>query len=83
MDLIALAVPFFILALIVELLLDRRKRTKYYRSNDAINSISAGILSITTEYFTKFFELLIISFVLSNFAIFEMQLISIFRHYFT
>jgi alkylglycerol monooxygenase len=74
MDLIALAVPFFILALIVELLLDRRKQTKYYRSNDAINSISAGILSITTEYFSKFFELLIISIVLSHFALFEMQL---------
>ena len=41
MDLIALAVPFFILALIIELFVNWRKRTGYYRSNDAINSISA------------------------------------------
>ena len=41
MDLIALAVPFFLVALIIELFADRIKKTGYYRSNDAINSISS------------------------------------------
>ncbi len=74
MDLIALAVPFFILALLIEIFFDRRKRTQYYRSNDAINSISAGILSTTTKYFTNIVQWVILGFVLSNFALIDMQL---------
>jgi len=74
MDLIALAVPFFILALLVEIALDRLKRTQYYRSNDAINSISTGILSTTTKYFTNILQWTILGFVLRNFAFIDMQL---------
>ena len=44
MDLIAIAVPFFLLALLVELAIDRRRGTGLYRANDAINSLSAGIV---------------------------------------
>ena len=54
MDLLALAVPFFLLALIIELIVDWRKGTGLYRSADAINSLSAGTLSTTFGYFTKF-----------------------------
>ena len=61
MDLIALAVPFFLLAIIVELIVNWRRKTDYYRSNDAINSISAGMLDTTLGYFTKFLPLLKIS----------------------
>ncbi|MBT8065891.1 MAG: sterol desaturase family protein [Gammaproteobacteria bacterium] len=74
MDLIAIAVPFFLLALITELIVDWRKGTHYYRSNDAINSLSAGILSTTLGYFTKFLPLIAWSFVLSNFALIDMRL---------
>jgi sterol desaturase/sphingolipid hydroxylase (fatty acid hydroxylase superfamily) len=74
MDLIALAVPFFLLAIIIELLVNRRKQTGFYRSNDAINSISAGMLDTTTGYFTKFLPLLAWGFVLENFAIVDMPL---------
>ena len=42
MDLIALAVPFFLLAIIIEIVVNWRRRAGFYRSNDAINSISAG-----------------------------------------
>jgi len=73
MTLIALAVPFFLLALIVELAVDRFRRTGYYRSNDAINSLSAGILSESTGYFTKVVQYTIWGLVLSNFALFDMQ----------
>jgi sterol desaturase/sphingolipid hydroxylase (fatty acid hydroxylase superfamily) len=58
MDLIALAVPFFLVALIIELFADWLKKMGYYRSNDAINSISAGMLDTTLGYFTKFLPLL-------------------------
>lgn len=73
MSLIALAVPFFLLALIVEFLIDRWKGTGYYRSNDAINSLSAGILSESTGYFTKFLQYTIWGLVLSNLALFDIR----------
>ncbi len=74
MDLIALAVPFFLLALLIELGVDAYRRTGYYRSNDAINSLSAGTLSTTFGYFTKLLPLLIWGFVLQNFALIDMPL---------
>jgi sterol desaturase/sphingolipid hydroxylase (fatty acid hydroxylase superfamily) len=73
MDLIAIAVPFFLLALIVELIVDWRKGSHFYRSNDAINSLSAGILSTTLGYFTKFLPLIAWGFVLRNFSLIDMQ----------
>ena len=72
MDLIALAVPFFLIALIIELLIDWRKGTGYYRSNDAINSISAGMLDTTLGYFTKFLPLLGWGFAMQHLAVFDM-----------
>ena len=74
MDLIALAVPFFLLAIVIEMIVNWRRQAGFYRSNDAINSISAGMLDTTTGYFTKFLPLIAWGFVLENFAIVEMQL---------
>ena len=74
MDLIAIAVPFFLLALIIELIVDWRKGSHFYRSNDAINSLSAGILSTTIGYFTKFLPLIAWGFVLRNFSVVDMPL---------
>ena len=74
MDLIAVAVPFFLLALLVELAVDRSRGTGLYRSNDAINSLSAGTLSTTIGYFTKLLPLIIWGFVLENFALIDMPL---------
>ena len=74
MDLIALAVPFFLLALLLELFVNWRRGSGYYRANDAINSLSAGILSTTLGYFTKFLPLIIWGWVLQNFALIDMPL---------
>ncbi|MGI9223008.1 MAG: sterol desaturase family protein [Woeseiaceae bacterium] len=74
MDLIAVAVPFFLLALLIELIIDRARGSGLYRANDAINSLSAGTLMTTTGYFTKFVELLIWGYVLRNFALIDMPL---------
>ena len=68
-----MAVPVFLLLILVELVVDRIRQTGHYRSNDAINSLSAGALSTTTGYFTKFLEWTIWGFVLSNFALVDMQ----------
>jgi len=74
MDLIALAVPFFLLALLVELAVDRWRGTGHYRANDAVNSLSAGTLSTTFGYFTRLLPVYIYGAVLSNFAFFEIDL---------
>ena len=73
MDLIALAVPFFLLALLVELAVDRYLGTGYYRANDAVNSLSAGTLSTTIGYFTRLLPAVIWGYVLQNFALFDVD----------
>jgi len=74
MDLIAFAVPFFILALLLEFIVDRMRGSGLYRANDAINSLSAGTLSNTTGYFSRFVQFFIWGYVLENFALIDMPL---------
>ena len=73
MDLIALAIPFFLLALLIELAVDRWRGTGYYRSNDAISSLSAGTVSTTLGYFTKLLQVYLSGLVASQFAIFDID----------
>ena len=74
MDLIAYAVPFFLLLLLIELAVDFVKKAGRYRLNDAVNSLSAGMLNSTTGYFTKFLPLLAWGLVFENFAILDLPL---------
>jgi sterol desaturase/sphingolipid hydroxylase (fatty acid hydroxylase superfamily) len=74
MDLIALAVPFFLLALLLELIVDRVRGNGYIRGNDAINSLSAGTLMTTSRYFTGFIGLFFWGYALENFSIIDMPL---------
>jgi hypothetical protein len=48
MNVILYAVPFFFLLILIELLLEKNKGTDYYRVNDSINSLTAGVLSRMT-----------------------------------
>ena len=73
MDLIALAIPFFLLALLLELTVDRFRGTGFYRANDAINSLSAGTLSTTIGYFTRFLPAVIWGYALQNLALFDID----------
>lgn len=74
MDLIALAVPFFLLALLIELGVDRWRGTGYFRLNDAINSLSTGALNTTIGYFTKLLPIVIWGSVLQHLALFDIRL---------
>ena len=74
MDLSALAVPFFLLAIIVEMIVNAAKGSGFFRANDAINSLSAGILSTTTGYFTKLLPLIAYGYVLQHAALIDMPL---------
>ncbi len=73
MDLFALAVPFFLLALLLELVVDRVRGTGYHSTNDAINRLSAGTLSTTFGYFTRFIQVFIWGYALQNFALLRMD----------
>ena len=73
MDLIALAIPFFLLAILVELGVDKIRGTGFYRVNDAVNSLSAGTISTTTGYFTKLLPGVISAWVLQRFALIDID----------
>jgi alkylglycerol monooxygenase len=45
MSYIIYAIPFFFLLIALELLAEYVRKTDYYRTNDAINSLTAGVLS--------------------------------------
>jgi sterol desaturase/sphingolipid hydroxylase (fatty acid hydroxylase superfamily) len=74
MDLIAVAVPFFLIAVLLELLVDRVRGSGLLRANDAINSLSAGILSTTSGYFTRLLPLFVWGLILENLALIDMPL---------
>ncbi|MEM8815664.1 MAG: sterol desaturase family protein [Pseudomonadota bacterium] len=74
MDLIALAIPFFLALLLFELVVDVKRGSGYFRANDAINSLSTGMLSTTFGYFTKLLPLAIWGVVLEKLAILEIPL---------
>ena len=73
MDLIAIAVPFFLLAMLLELAVDRLRGTGHYRSLDAVNSLSAGTLSTTIGYFTRFVPAVIWAYALQNYALIDVN----------
>ena len=49
MDLVPYAVPFFLLAIVLEYAWGRARGNDTYRLNDSINSLSCGILSTTIK----------------------------------
>lgn len=58
MDLILYAIPAFLVLMLIEIVIDQRRRTGYYRANDAIASLSTGLLSQTMGFATRFFGFL-------------------------
>ncbi|MEM7610987.1 MAG: sterol desaturase family protein [Pseudomonadota bacterium] len=69
-DLIALAVPFFLLMIVLELVLDRIRGTGYFQLQDALGSLSAGAFNSTTGIFTKLVSIAIYAWVLEHAALF-------------
>lgn len=59
MDLIAYAIPFFLAALALEYILDRRFATGYFRTPETLSSLSAGAVSNTSGLFSKALEIAI------------------------
>lgn len=72
MDYILYAIPFFVVLIGLELLVDHWRGVSTYRLADAINSLSAGVLSQITGLLTKGLGLLIYAFVWQHLALFEL-----------
>jgi alkylglycerol monooxygenase len=71
-SIILYAVPLFFLLIFVELLLDKIKGTDYYRVNDSINSLTAGVLSRMTGIVKLLFPLTIYVVAYEHLALFQM-----------
>lgn len=71
MHYILYAIPVFFLLIAIELVVNRVKNTHYYRTNDAINSLSAGVLSRMIEVVKALIPLTFYVFVFEHFALFH------------
>ncbi|HLA31719.1 MAG TPA: sterol desaturase family protein, partial [Pseudomonas sp.] len=73
MNYILYAVPFFLLLIVLELLLDRWRGVSNYRLADALNSLSAGVLSTTSGLLTKAVGLFSYTLAWQQLALFELS----------
>jgi sterol desaturase/sphingolipid hydroxylase (fatty acid hydroxylase superfamily) len=65
---IAFAAPFFLLAVILEVVLDRVRGTRYYNLPDAVTSVACGTAYIGARVSFAFLGLFAYSYVLNHFA---------------
>ncbi|MDP3816430.1 sterol desaturase family protein [Pseudomonas sp.] len=73
MNYILYAVPFFLLLIVLELLADRWRGISNYRLADALNSLSAGVLSTTSGLLTKAVGLFSYTLAWQQLALFELS----------
>ncbi|MVW73824.1 sterol desaturase family protein [Pseudomonas xionganensis] len=73
MNYILYAVPFFFLLIALELLVDRWRGVSTYRLADAINSLSAGVLSTTSGLLTRVVGLVAYTLAWQQLALFELS----------
>ena len=70
-NLIHYAIPFFIITLIIEVIIDAKRRTNTYETKDAITSISVGLIgNVFIGLLTKAISITILYFLYTNFRIF-------------
>ena len=72
MNIILYAIPFFFALIGLELLLDKIRNTGYYRLNDAINSLSAGVLSRMSEIAKGILPFTVYVLIYQHFALFSL-----------
>lgn len=71
MNYILLAIPFFFLLIAIELIAEKVKGTSYYRINDAISSLSAGVVSRATGVIKQLIPLSLYAFGYQHIAVFD------------
>ena len=68
---VALAVPVFLILIALEIAVDIRRRTHYYRLADAINSLSCGVVSTGMRVFFGFLGIFTYEWTLNHAALFR------------
>ena len=74
MNLILFAIPFFILLIAIELIVDWRRGTGFYRLSDSVSSLNAGIFSRVTVVFWKLVPVVMYINVHENWALAELPI---------
>jgi len=70
-DLILYAIPFFILTLIIEIIVDTREKANAYETKDVITSISMGLGNVFLGIFSKALVFAAFIFIYENFRFFS------------
>ena len=71
MDTIVYAIPVFMVMIAIEIVATIIRKKDYYRLNDAISSLSAGMMSITSGIILKIVEVTIYTGIFSLVALIE------------
>lgn len=70
-NLIVLSIPIFFLLIGIEIIIDKSKKTGYYRLNDALSNINAGITEQVTGAFLKAFVIGIYIWIYDHYAVID------------
>ncbi len=70
MKLVTLAVPFFVFFIVIEIIYSIFKKKNFYRVNDAITSLSTGILRTSTDIFLGIIPLAFYNYFSTHIAIY-------------
>ena len=70
-NLIVLSIPIFFLLIGIEIIIDKSKKTGYYRLNDALSNINAGITEQVTGAFLKAFVIGIYIWIYDHYAVMD------------
>lgn len=73
MDYIVYAIPVFFLLIGIEIAVTLIRKKNYYRLNDSINSLSLGMISVSSGILTKVIEVAIYTGIFSVAAVFELS----------
>lgn len=65
--------PLFAILICIELVVDGHRKTGYYRINDSISSLNAGVLSRISDVFRKLIPLSIYVYIEQNYALLDLQ----------
>ena len=74
-DLIHYAIPFFILTLIIEILIDARARSNSYQTKDAVTSISMGLGNVFLGLISKVLVFAVFYYIYDNFRFFTIPFV--------
>ncbi len=70
-DLILYAIPFFIVTLIIEIIVDTREKSKSYETKDAITSIIMGFGNVFLGFLSKIMIFAILIYIYDHFRLFS------------